>query len=92
MGYLPALIPILAVIFTSLGLTGMMIANHANCPQLCTWGRRLFLLIFCLVGVACLAMALTWPRGVLPCSLAIAALFLAMLWHPANPVEEGHSH
>ncbi len=88
MGYLPVLIPILAIVATSLGLAGMMIANHSHCPQRCSIGRWVFLLVFCLISATCLAMALTWQRGVVPCSLAVAALFLAMLWHPANPVEE----
>jgi hypothetical protein len=86
--YLPLAIPLFAFLGTTLGLIGMFLANHSHCQRRCCFGRYLYVAVFCLIAIACLTMAVTWPRGVLPCSLAIAALFLAMLWHPANPVEE----
>lgn len=86
---LPVLMPVFAFIATTLGLMGALIANCSRCPVSICWGRRLYLLIFLLVAASCLTMAMSWPRGVLPSCLAMAALFLAMLWHPSTPMEEG---
>lgn len=87
--YLSSLVPVIAIVVTILGLLSVLATNGSNCPNRVYWGRRLYLLIFMLVAVSCLVMAVTWPRGVLPMSLAIAALFMAMLWHPTTPIEDG---
>ena len=80
--------PVLAFVATVLGLTCAFLANHSHCATSVCWGRRLYLLIFLLVSVGCVTMAMSWPRGVLPSCLAMGALFLAMLWHPATPMEQ----
>lgn len=89
MDYLPDLIPIIAFVVTVLGLAGALACNSSSCPVRVCWGRRIYLLNFILVAAACFIMAIIWPRGVLPSCLAMAALFLGMLWHPSTPVEEG---
>ena len=88
MDYLPLLIPVLAILLTTVGLFGVMLANFSSCPKRCRWGRWVYLFVFLFVAGCCLTMALTWPRGVLPNCFAMGALFLAMLWHP-QPVEQG---
>lgn len=89
--YLSSLVPVIAIIVTILGLITVLATNGSRCPNKVYWGRRFYLLIFMLLAGACLVMALTWPRGILPMSLAISALFMAMLWHPLTPVEDGDS-
>lgn len=88
MGYLPGMIPLLAIAATALGLACALACNGSRCPVRIYWGRRLFLLIFMLVAAACVVMPVIWPRGVLPCGLAMGTLFLGMLWHPMTPAEE----
>ena len=80
MGYLPNLIPVLAIVVTAMGLLCALVTNSSRCPIRVYWGRRLFLLIFLLLACACFAMALLWPRGVLPACLAMATLFVSILW------------
>ena len=86
--YLSSIIPVAAISVTIIGLLTVLLTNGSPCPTRVYWGRRLYLVIFTLAATGCFVMAVTWPRGVLPMSLAMAFLFMAMLWHPSTPIED----
>ena len=88
MDYLATLIPIAAIVLSVLGLISVLACNGSHCPIRIYWGRFLYLLIFGVVASSCFVMAMLWPRGVLPTCLAMAVLFLGMLWTSSTPIEE----
>lgn len=91
MGLLPTLIPIAALVATGLGLFNVVMTNASRCPVWACWSRRCFVLVFLAVAVSCVVMAVSWPRGVLPFGLAMAVLFLGVLWPQRMGVIENES-
>jgi hypothetical protein len=88
MGLFPSLVPLLALLTTGLGLWGIAGFIWSKCPVWSCRFQRVFLAMFLLAAGGCLLAAVTWERGVLPCGLAVAALFLAMLWpHSGQSVQ-----
>ncbi|MBL8821476.1 MAG: hypothetical protein JNJ77_02735 [Planctomycetia bacterium] len=88
MGYFPVLIPAFAIVSTGLGFLGVFASNQGYSPQSIYWGRLLSLSVFLILSISCFIMVFTWPRGVVPSCLGMAALFLAMLWQPASRADE----
>jgi hypothetical protein len=80
MGSLPTLIPLVALIATGLGLFNVVTTNLSHCPVRACWARRCFVVVFLTVAASCILMSMTWQRGVLPFGLAMAVLFLGVLW------------
>lgn len=87
-GYFPVLIPAFAIVSTGLGFLGVFASNQGYSPQSIYWGRLLSLSVFLILSISCFIMVFTWPRGVVPSCLGMAALFLAMLWQPASRADE----
>jgi hypothetical protein len=79
-GWIPSLIPLFALFATGLGLWSLAGFFWTHCPVRANWARRVFMVTFGLLAVACLLAAVRWQRAVLPCGLAVAVLFLAVLW------------
>jgi hypothetical protein len=79
-GALPILIPLVALVATALGLFNVVTTNWSHCPNRACWARRCFVIVFLGVAACCVAMALTWPRGVVPFGLAMAVLFVGAMW------------
>jgi hypothetical protein len=80
MGLFSSLVPLFALLITGLGLWGIVGFIWSKCPVRSGRFQRVFLVMFLLATGSCLLAAITWERGVLPCGLAVAALFLAILW------------
>lgn len=84
MGLFASLVPFFALLTTVLGLWGIAGFIWSKCPIWSSRFQRIFLTMFLLSAGGCLFAAITWERGVLPCGLAMAALFLAILWPHSN--------
>jgi hypothetical protein len=80
MGLFASLVPFFALLTTALGLWSIAGFIWSKCPIWSSRFQRIFLAMFSLAAGSCLLAAITWERGVLPCGLAMAALFLAILW------------
>jgi len=71
-----------------LGLLNIVTTNSSRCPVRACWARRCFVLVFLAVAASCIVMSITWPRGVVPFGMAIAVLFLGVLWPQRSSVPE----